>query len=239
MDSTRRLLLLLFVATLVAGWAGVARRTSLQERNDAGSSIVEHSSVTLSSAEACLDAGYLCAILQEEDSFRILRWPDGVTVLRIDIAAPPVPDPGQARDLQQAAIRGILAWQDTPLRLVVNERRGEAPDIQVTWTDSVGGTRLGETRVEWQEVQGVVTFRVPRFILGTLSASTGGALSPQDVELIALHEMGHALGLPHSDSPSDVMFPEKTARFLTARDHRTAEALYRLPTGALVRTAEK
>lgn len=49
-----------------------------------------------------------------------------------------------------------------------------------------------------------------------------------------MHEMGHALGLPHSDREADVMYPSRTARRLTTRDHRTALSLYALPGGALI-----
>ena len=57
-------------------------------------------------------------------------------------------------------------------------------------------------------------------------------LAPQQVLLTAAHEMGHALGLPHSDSGRDVMYPTNTARSLSTRDFRTVNALYRLPNGA-------
>ena len=59
-------------------------------------------------------------------------------------------------------------------------------------------------------------------------------LAPEQVLLTAAHEMGHALGLPHSDSERDVMYPTNTARNLSNRDFRTVDALYRLPNGAKI-----
>jgi len=47
--------------------------------------------------------------------------------------------------------------------------------------------------------------------------------------------MGHALGLSHSDSQRDVMYPTNTARSLSTRDFRTLDALYELPNGAEIR----
>ncbi len=49
------------------------------------------------------------------------------------------------------------------------------------------------------------------------------------VLLTAAHEMGHALGLSHSDSERDVMYRTNTARSLTPRDFRMLAGLYRLP----------
>lgn len=46
--------------------------------------------------------------------------------------------------------------------------------------------------------------------------------------------MGHGLGLPHSDDPRDVTFPQNTAWRRTRRDFETMEALYRFPNGAII-----
>jgi predicted Zn-dependent protease len=90
--------------------------------------------------------------------------------------------------------------------------------------------------MEWERRDGVVTVRIRALNLSThLPANVGGgALTPRQVELVAAHEMGHALGLPHSDDPRDVMYPRNTALRLTSRDYRTLQAVYDMPNGVLI-----
>lgn len=188
----------------------------------------------LTADEACRDVGYLCAPLEVEDSLRLLRWPDGKSELTVAVRTPDWEDVRRAEALRQAAARGVLRWHDAPLRLSILAPDAGPADVTIEWTRQLDGAQLGVTRTRWGEVNGVARFEVTSLLLATHSPLSGRPLTPEDVELVAVHEFGHALGLPHSPSSSDVMYPEKTARFPTRADWRTAEGLYRSPNGAKV-----
>ena len=191
--------------------------------------------VALSSASVCVDVGYLCAELETSGSQRILRWPEDTGRLRIRVPPPPGVAPERARDLQSAAVRGIQYWQRRPFELVIDTHpTSTAPaDIEISWGEGLSGSQLGLTRVRWSLEKGEPRFEVLGLALALRSAAgRRHELAPQQVLLTAAHEMGHALGLPHSDSERDVMYPTNTARSLSNRDFRTLDALYRLPNGA-------
>lgn len=191
--------------------------------------------VVLSSASVCVDVGYLCTELETSGSQRILRWPENTGRLRIRVPLPPRVAPERARDLQSAAVRGIQYWQRRPFELVIDTHPipSGATDIEISWGEVLSGSQLGLTQVRWSLEKGEVSFEVLGIALAMRSPGNPNfQLAPQQVLLTAAHEMGHALGLPHSDSGRDVMYPTNTARSLSTRDFRTVNALYRLPNGA-------
>jgi hypothetical protein len=62
----------------------------------------------------------------------------------------------------------------------------------------------------------------------------GADVSPSSVDLysVALHELGHALGLGHSDVPGSVMYPYyRRVTVLTAADSAAIQQLYAAPSG--------
>jgi hypothetical protein len=189
--------------------------------------------VTLEYPAACRDTAYLCTGLDFKDGIaRALRWNERTPRITVLVPLPAGPA-AQARELQQAAMRGVKAWEKHPFPILVLDKPRDTsqPDFTVEWMTAPPGNQLGLTSTKWMSINGRASLQVTSMRLALFSPSTGRPLRPRDVELTAAHEMGHALGLPHSDQPRDVMFPTNTATTLSARDYKAMEALYRLPNG--------
>jgi predicted Zn-dependent protease len=54
-------------------------------------------------------------------------------------------------------------------------------------------------------------------------------MSNEFIRLVALHEVGHVVGLPHSENPADTMHPGNRNLELSQRDIRSVRTLYDLP----------
>lgn len=102
-------------------------------------------------------------------------------------------------------------------------------EVRFRWRIQFETERTGQTDVMWDGDGHLQT--------GTVTIATfdpkGQPLGADDVRVVALHEIGHLLGLDHSPDSTDIMYATGGARDLSARDVQTALLLYQLIPGSL------
>jgi hypothetical protein len=133
------------------------------------------------------------------------------------------------------ARNAFYTWSNAgiPIRFLFIEDSAAA-EVRVRWVEHFADKAAGKTYwardVNW-------------WILGAdvelaLHSSAGEAYDKQAVHAIALHEVGHLIGLDHSSNPENVMAPRVRTMSLSAADLRTANLVYRLPPGATKEAAK-
>jgi len=102
-------------------------------------------------------------------------------------------------------------------------------EITVKWRIQFEIERTGQTDVTWDD-QGHIQSAV--VTLATFDPK-GRPMEPDDIRVVAMHEVGHVLGLDHSKDSTDIMFPTAKVRELSDRDVRTVRLLYELTPGSV------
>jgi hypothetical protein len=105
-----------------------------------------------------------------------------------------------------------------------------AAEVRVRWVDRFNDAAAGKTY--WARDQN--WWIVDADIDVAIHRSSGEAYDQQMVRTIALHEVGHLIGLDHSSNPDDIMSARVHVMGLSAADLRTAALIYKLPPGSIV-----
>ena len=133
--------------------------------------------------------------------------------------------PGVVRD-------ALRAWETLPLGVSFSVLQDTVTaDVVVRWIPRFepAEKRAGQTDIEYDQ-NGVIRHAAIRL---AVTGTDGRKLDRAAALMVAVHEVGHALGLAHSADSRDVMYATPRTSVLSDRDRRTIELIYGLPAGSV------
>lgn len=171
---------------------------------------------------------YISEILAERDS-SLARWPDRDEPLRVWVQPTSVVDDWESSYVD--SVRAAFAdWNGVglPIHFAFVADSAHA-DVHVTWIDHFDEPISGRTKWarddDWWITDGDIVLAVHHH--------HGAVLEDDAMKAIALHEIGHLIGLDHTENGENIMAARVRVRSLSPADVATARLLYTLPPGAV------
>jgi Matrixin len=172
---------------------------------------------------------YIGDILAERDS-NIARWPDRTSrPLRVWIqSADKLTDwnPAYVNQVRDAFVTWVTSGAPVPFTFVTDSNQG---DVHVTWVDHFDEQISGKTMWARDDNWWIVDANIAI----ALHHNHGDPLDASAVRAIALHEVGHLLGLDHCTDTTNIMTPRVRVRDLSSADIATMRLIYELPPGSV------
>jgi predicted Zn-dependent protease len=131
----------------------------------------------------------------------------------------------------EAVSDAFMAWDAVELpglrfRMVSDSAQA---DIHVTWIAKFNEQISGRTRWSRDENWWIVSAGIQLAI----HHQQGDRLDQSAMKAMALHEVGHLLGLDHTSNSGSIMAPRVRIRDLAPIDIKTARGLYSVAAGSL------
>jgi predicted Zn-dependent protease len=169
---------------------------------------------------------YIGEILLERDS-TLVRWADRRAPLTVWVQPQ-----SNINDFSSAFVQEVHnafeEWDDLrlPVRFAFVDDSTDAK-VHVTWINHFSQPISGRTRWarddDWSITDANITLAVHH--------SSGELLDDDAVRAMALHEIGHLLGLDHTTDSASVMAARVRVRQLSDADRATVRLIYTLPAG--------
>jgi hypothetical protein len=178
--------------------------------------------------DARTDGSYLLELLELRDGWSY-RWRDrSLEPMRVWIE--PSPLPGFQTEFALEVERAFEAWARIGLPfLFTYVRDSSRAEVHVTWVDRFEGRMTGRTLWRHDE-HGWIT---AGSIQLALHLPDGRPVTREGVRAVALHEVGHLIGLDHPADESSVMSAQVFVTQMSEADRRTARLIYDLPPGRI------
>ncbi len=224
--------------TTRASRAGVRRAAAARAAFAALPSYIPRDPVEVRARIAENEAGtYIGEMLAERDS-SLARWPDRTgNPLRVWVQSADSLagwKNAYADEVRLAFLEWTASGAPVPFTFVNDSA---AADVHVAWIDHfaepISGKTLWARDDQWWIVGAdiVIALRHRTASQPASAARAGVALDASAVHAIALHEVGHLLGLDHTADRSNIMTPRVRVRSLSPADLATMRLLYSLPPG--------
>jgi hypothetical protein len=170
---------------------------------------------------------YIGDILSERDS-ALARWPDRRGVPLTVWIEPASSVPNFSTSFVARVRDAFEEWDSLhlPVHFTFVDDSSDA-EVHVNWIDRFRDPISGRTRWARDDAWAITDANI------TLAVhhSQGELLDDDAMKAMALHEIGHLLGLDHTADTSSIMAPRVRVRSLSAADRATARLIYALPAG--------
>jgi hypothetical protein len=172
---------------------------------------------------------YISEMLLSHDS-ALARWPDRrYKPLRVWVQ-PESKLKDWSPTLAPIVRAAFVEWSETGIPVAFSfVTDSSQADVHVTWIDKfdepISGKTLWAHDEDWWIVEANIILAVHH--------RSGEILDPAAVRAIALHEVGHLIGLDHTTDSTNIMTSRVRVRELSPADRATAQLLYMLPPGPI------